>query len=225
MPSSPAPPAAERGGRVRIWDLPTRLTHWALAVLIVFSVATAKTGGNALQWHFWSGYAVLTLLVFRLLWGVAGDRYARFASFVRGPRAVLAYLRGAADGGAGHNPLGALSVLALLASMLVQATTGLFANDAIFSEGPLAKLVSGATSDRMTSIHKFNEKVLYVLVGLHLAAVAFYEARRKRLVLPMIVGDRRDIDASPARDDAGMRLRATVLLAVAAALVSYVVRL
>ncbi len=218
--------ATQVPARVRVWDLPTRLFHWTLVLLLVFSVSTAKIGGNALQWHFWSGYAVLTLVTFRILWGVAGDRYVRFAAFVRGPRTVIAYLRGALDTGAGHNPLGALSVLALLAAVLVQASTGLFANDAIFSEGPLAKLVSNATSDRMTAIHNWNEKVIYALVALHLAAVLFYEiARRKRVVLAMIDGDQRSIVAEAARDDASMRMRAVILLALAAGLVSYVVQL
>ena len=93
MAESPASSARA----VRVWDLPTRLFHWSLAGLMVVSVATAKIGGAATEWHFRSGYAVLALLVFRLLWGVAGDRYARFAAFVRGPRKVLAYLRGAVD--------------------------------------------------------------------------------------------------------------------------------
>lgn len=156
---------------------------------------------------------------------MAGSRYARFANFVRGPRAVLAYLRGIADA-AGHSPLGALSVLALLASLLLQATTGMFANDAIFSEGPLAKLVSGATSDLMTTIHKRNELVLYVLAALHVAAVLYYEiVKRRPLIGAMLSGDRRGIAAPAARDDAAIRLRALVLTALAAALVGYVVNL
>jgi len=218
--------ASRAGARVRVWDLPTRLFHWTLAALVVFSVATAKIGGNAMQWHFWSGYAVLTLVVFRLLWGTAGDRHSRFTAFVRGPKAIIAFLRGRDDGGAGHTPIGALSVLALLATFFIQGATGLFANDAIFTEGPLAKLVSGATSDRLTAVHHWNEKLIYALVALHLAAVAFYEtARGKRLVIAMIHGQRQGVAADPARDDASMRLRAAILLAVAAGLVSYVVRL
>ena len=217
---------AEPARRVRVWSLPVRLFHWGTAALAVFSVVTAKVGGNALQWHFWSGYAVLTLVLFRVLWGLAGDHHARFGAFVRGPRAVLAYLRGEYSAGPGHNPVGALSVLALLACLFVQAATGLFANDAIFSEGPLAKMVSGATSDRLTSIHKWNELVLYGLVSLHLAAIAFYElVRRRRLIAPMVTGHRRDERGLSTRDDAAMRLRALVLLAVAALLVTYVVRL
>jgi cytochrome b len=212
--------------RVRVWDLPTRLFHWALAVLVTFSVVSAKVGGNAMNWHFWSGYAVLTLVIFRVLWGVAGDRHSRFAAFVGGPRALFAYLRGRSDGGAGHTPVGALSTVAMLAAVLVQAATGLFANDAIFTEGPLARLVSGSTSDRLTTVHHWNEKLIYALVALHVAAVAFFEtARNKRLVLAMISGDKRGVAADPARDDVTMRLRAAILLAVAAGLVTYVVTL
>lgn len=214
---------------VRIWDLPTRLFHWSLATLVVFSVATAKIGGNWMDWHLRSGYAILALIVFRLLWGFAGARYALFAQFVRGPRAVLAYLRAARGAGerhAGHNPLGAWSVLALLAALLVQASTGLFATDEIATEGPLAKLVSGATASLMTRIHSLNEKLLYALVALHVAAIAFYLfVKRENLVAPMVTGDKRGIAAEPARDDALMRARAALLALLAAGLVAYVVTL
>jgi cytochrome b len=210
---------------VRIWDLPTRLFHWALAALVVASFVTGKTGGNALAWHMWSGYAILTLVVFRILWGLAGDRYALFGSFAPSPRATLRYLRSGARS-AGHSPLGAWSVYALLAALLVQASTGLFANDAIFTEGPLAKMVSGATSDALTRIHLRNEWVIVTLVALHLAAVAFYALiRREDLVGPMFVGDKSALAAAPARDDPAIRLRALILFACAAALVAYVVRL
>jgi cytochrome b len=210
----------------RVWDLPTRLFHWSLAALVVFSFTTAKLGGNWIDWHMRSGYAVLALLLFRLLWGFAGARYALFANFVRGPLAVFAHLRGRYGPYAGHNPLGALSVLALLAALLLQAATGLFANDDIASEGPLAKLVSNATSNRLSGIHRTNEWVLVALVALHLAAIAFYAlVRRDNLVRPMIVGDRPGLALPPAADDAAIRLRAALLAALAAALVAYVVTL
>ncbi|MDL1861964.1 cytochrome B [Betaproteobacteria bacterium PRO7] len=214
---------------VRIWDLPTRLFHWTLALLVVFSVTTAKIGGNWMGWHMRSGYAVLALLVFRLLWGFAGARYALFAQFVRGPRVVLDYLRaprGAGERHAGHNPLGAWSVLALLAVLLVQGSTGLFANDEIATEGPLSKLVSGATASLMTRIHSLNQNVIYALVALHLAAIAYYFfAKRENLVAPMVTGVKRGIAAEPAHDDALIRARATVLALLAAGLVAYVVNL
>ena len=211
--------------RVRVWDLPTRLFHWSLAALVVFSFVTAKVGGALMQWHFYSGYTILALVVFRLLWGAAGSRYARFAAFVRGPRAILECARGgAAD--AGHNPLGALSVMAMLAALLVQGASGLFATDDIVNEGPLLKLVSNATAAILSRIHRWNEKVLIVLVGMHVAAVLYYLfVRRRNLILPMLTGDRHLPGALPARDDAAMRMRAALLAGVAAALVAYVVNL
>ena len=214
-------------GRVRVWDLPTRLFHWSLAALVAVSVVTAKLGGLWLDWHMRSGYAILALLVFRLLWGVAGSRHARLGHFVRGPRIVLAYLQGRhPHDGAGHNPLGALSVVAILAVLLAQASTGLFTNDGSFTEGPLAKLVSSATGERLSTIHRWGELAVYALTALHLAAVLFYlVVRRDDLIGPMITGDRRGIDAHPARDDAALWLRAAVMLALAAGLTAYVVLL
>lgn len=212
-------------GRVRVWDLPTRLFHWSLAALVVFSFVTAKVGGAWIQWHFYSGYTILSLVVFRLLWGVAGSRYARFAAFVRGPRAILAFVRSGAAG-AGHNPLGALSIVAMLAALLVQGSTGLFATDDIVNEGPLLKLVSASTASILTRIHRWNERVLMILVGLHLTAVLYFLlVRRKNLIVPMLTGDQRVAGAVPARDDSSMRVRAALLAGVAAGLVAYVVNL
>jgi cytochrome b len=217
--------SAVGSARVRVWDLPTRLFHWALALLVVFSFVTAKIGGALTEWHPRSGYAILTLLVFRLLWGFAGSRYARFASFVRGPAAVAAYLRTGISA-AGHNPLGALSVVAMLAALLVQAGTGLFATDDIASEGPLFKHVSNAAGALLTRVHRFNEKVLIALVALHVGSIAYYFiVRRTNLVMPMLTGDQLADHARAARDDPAMRLRAALLLAIAAAWVAYVVNL
>lgn len=211
------------GPRTRVWDLPTRLFHWTLAALVIFSVVTIKLGGNWMEWHFRSGYAILTLLLFRLLWGFAGSRYARFAIFVRGPRAVVDYLRGRLSHGAGHNPLGALSVLAMLALLLSQTGTGLFANDGSYTEGPLAKFISGSLSNLLTSVHKASEYALYGLVGLHVAAIVYYAvARRERLVPAMVTGDQ-PVDAPAARDDLMLRLRALLLLAMCAGAVAFVV--
>jgi cytochrome b len=213
--------------RVRIWDLPTRLFHWTLAALVVFSIVTANIGGNWVQWHFYSGYAILTLIAFRLAWGFAGGRYARFSSFLFGPSAILAALRGApgAPRTPGHNPLGSLSVFALLASIGVQAAIGLFANDDIASEGPLAKFVSKALSDRLTSLHHQNADLIVALVVLHLLAIAFYLLRkRENLVRPMLTGDKPGVEPRLAsRDDAALRLRALVVLAVCAAAVWWLV--
>lgn len=215
--------ATKTGVRTRVWDLPTRLFHWTLAALVIFSVVTIKLGGNWMEWHFRSGYAILTLLLFRLLWGFAGSRYARFASFVRGPRAVADYLRGRVAHAAGHNPLGALSVLAMLVLLLSQVSTGLFSNDGSYTEGPLAKLISGSLSNLLTSVHKAGEFALYGLVGLHVAAIVYYAvARRERLVPAMVTGDQ-PVEAPAARDDLMLRLRALLLLALCAGVVAFVV--
>ncbi len=217
----PAPPTTHR-----LWDLPTRLFHWALVAVIATSIVTAKLGGNAMTWHMWSGYAALTLLLFRLLWGMAGDRYARFTSFVRGPGAVWAYLRGGARGLPGHNPLGGWSVLALLAALLTQGMTGLFASDDIATEGPLAALASGQFISWATRIHHWNEKLIYALLALHVAAIVYYAvARHDNLVRPMLLGDKQPLNGPAAQDDAAIRIRALILLALAAGLIGYVVNL
>lgn len=196
----------------RGWDLPTRLFHWVLALLVVFSFVTGKIGGSAMEWHMRSGYAVIALLLFRLAWGFAGSREARFAAFVRGPTAVAAYVRALRGGEReiipGHNPLGGWNVVAMLALLCVQAGTGLFSNDESAHEGPLAAKVSEAMVDRLSSIHGWNQVAIVTLVALHVAAVAFYQWRLRMNVLgPMVHG------ASSARDNAV----AAFLLALAAA--------
>ncbi len=208
-----------------MWDLPTRLFHWSLVVLVCFSFVSAKIGGAWTEWHFRSGYSILALLLFRLLWGFAGSRYARFAAFVRSPRAVLHFLRGPDVSIAGHSPAGGWSVLAMLSMLLAQASAGLFANDSIASEGPLARFVSSATSDRLTTLHRWGENVVIVLVSLHVLAVVYIEWRKGRPIIgPMISGDAM-VAAPSARDDMQMRVRAAVIAAWAAALVAFVVTL
>ena len=212
--------------RIRVWDLPTRVFHWTLAALVVGSFATVKIGGNLMVWHERLGYAALALVLFRVVWGFVGGRYARFASFVRGPGRVLGYLRGAVAPSPGHNPLGALSVLGLLAAVGFQAASGLFTNDDIAFEGPLARHVSGATSSLLTTLHRYNEKVILALVALHVAAILYYRfAKRKDLVRPMLDGDARFESPFPAsRDDAALRARAVAVAAACAAAVYWLVR-
>jgi cytochrome b len=206
--------------KVLVWDLPLRLFHWLLVLLVVVSVVSAQIGGNAMQIHMLSGYTILTLLLFRILWGFAGSTHARFASFVRGPAAVVSYLRGLPrnEPGAhlGHNPAGAWSVILMLAVLLLQVATGLFANDDISTEGPLAKLVSKALSDRITGVHHLNVVLLYVLIGLHLSAVAFYLFyKRENLVKPMLTGFK-DAAAGAAAQNGGRTWLAAALLAACA---------
>lgn len=205
--------------RLRIWDLPTRLFHWALSCCVLASIVTAKIGGNAVVWHFRFGYCALALLGFRLIWGFAGGRYARFSSFWFAPARVVAYLRGRAPAGLGHNPIGALSVYALLLAIGFQAGSGLFANDDIASEGPLAKWISKAWSDRLTGLHHSNQYLIIGLVLLHIGAIVFYlRVRKQNLITAMITGDQ-STDAEPpsgvaSRDDAALRWRALAALAL-----------
>lgn len=174
--------------RIKLWDLPTRIFHWALAACVAGSFVTENIGGNAMVWHGRIGVTVVGLLVFRIVWGFAGSTYARFAQFVRGPRAIASYLRGEWKG-AGHNPLGALSVLALLSVLAVMAGTGLFSNDDIAFEGPLYALIGKELSDRIVGIHHFLEPVILILVFAHLAAIAFYaRVKKHNLVKPMVTG-------------------------------------
>lgn len=178
---------------ILVWDLPQRLFHWTLAVLVVFSWLSAEAGGTWLQYHFWSGYAVCTLVLFRVLWGLVGSRHARFSDFVRGPAAVIETLRKLPGREslpyAGHNPVGGWMVLALLAGLLFQFGTGLFANDDIMNEGPLVRHVSGDVSDFLTEVHEINFGLLATLIGLHVAAIAWHRLRKgENLARAMITG-------------------------------------
>jgi len=217
---------------IRVWDLPTRVFHWLLAVSVIGSVISAKVGGNALVWHFRLGYLVFTLILFRLLWGVVGGHWSRFVNFIYAPGTTLRYLRGATTAGehldVGHNPLGALSVLGLLAVLAVQVGTGLFADDEIASTGPLIKFVSGATSLRLTHWHKaYGQWLVIGLVLLHIGAIVFYRVRKQQnLVRPMLVGDKPLPPDVPASVDHGRsRALAAVLLAACAFAVAWLVSL
>jgi cytochrome b len=174
------------GPTQRVWDLPIRLVHWLLTALILFSWWSAEN--HHTDWHIWSGCAILTLLIFRLLWGFAGSSTARFSSFVRGPSAVRDYWRGKWVG-IGHSPLGALSVLALLLAVAVQVGLGLVSQDedGIYA-GPLSRLVSSDASDRARELHETWFNLLLALVALHIAAILYYRLRGRRLTKPMITG-------------------------------------
>jgi cytochrome b len=171
-----------------VWDLPVRLFHWSIAALIGLSWWSGKNGFDGV--HFWSGYALLFGLVFRILWGFAGSSTARFATFVKGPAAVLAYLRDGRHDRAGHSPIGALSVLAMLLALLVQIATGLIQiDDEDFIEGPLSGLVSFDTAVLAHDVHEASFNVLLGLIALHLIAIGYYRLIRGRsLVGPMVTG-------------------------------------
>ena len=203
---------------IRVWDLPTRLWHWLLVAAVVGLVVSGKIGGNALVWHMRFGLVVFTLLGFRLLWGVVGGRWSRFASFVYAPGTVLRYLRGEHRPGdhfeVGHNPLGALSVFALIAVLVLQVATGLVADDEIATTGPLNKYVSNALGLSLTAWHKgVGQWLLLALVALHVVAIVVYRLRGQNLVKPMLTGDKPlPPDVPPSIDSAATRAFAAVLV-------------
>ena len=221
MPPETLSPADERP--VRVWDLPTRLFHWLLAITLVGSVVSAKIGGNAMVWHFRFGAVVLALVAFRVLWGLVGGRWSRFASFIYAPATVLRYLRGKARPGeqldVGHSPLGSFSVFALLGLLALQVTTGLVADDEIASTGPLNRFVSGATASSATGWHKnWGQYILLALVALHIGAIVFYWfARRQNLVRPMLYGDKPLPAGTPASNDSAAARGLALLLGAACA--------
>ncbi|MCC7048683.1 MAG: cytochrome b/b6 domain-containing protein [Alphaproteobacteria bacterium] len=209
------------GVAVRVWDLPTRLFHWVLVGLIVFSFVTGKMG--RIEWHMYSGKVILALVLFRVLWGFAGNEHARFAGFLRGPVETIGYalgtLRGTARRYLGHNPLGGWSALAMILLIGFQATTGMFATDDIYTDGPLKYLVSDDTSKRLTTLHRYGVNVLLVLVGLHVAAVLFYLFVKKDNLARAMVTGRKQAAAGTAGATAGSAAMAVALLAVSLAVV------
>ncbi|PKO34755.1 MAG: cytochrome B [Betaproteobacteria bacterium HGW-Betaproteobacteria-7] len=174
--------------RHRLWDLPTRLFHWLLVLAVAAAIISGQLGGNLIVWHGRIGLLIVGLIVFRLLWGVLGSTYARFAHFFPTPAKIKVYLRGEWRQ-PGHNPLGALSVFAVLALVAFQAISGLFANDDIAFNGPLYDLVGRDLSNRLSGLHHLASNALYALIAIHLAAIAFYgRVKKNNLVKPMITG-------------------------------------
>jgi cytochrome b len=221
------PPLAETP--VRVWDLPTRLCHWLLAAAVTGAVLSAKAG--AMEWHFRLGLLIVGLLVFRVLWGLFGGRWSRFASFVYAPATLWLYLRGQARADAhlhvGHTPTGALAVFAFIALLALQVGTGLVADDEVASVGPLNRFVGGDAAASATSWHRgWGQWLLLGLIALHVVAIVAYALRGSNLVTPMIGGDKVLPAGTPASADGlPQRLWALLLALVSAALVAWIVTL
>src|SRR3990167_1559370 len=222
--------------KIRVWDLPVRLFHWALVILMVVSYFTARAGGEWMKFHFWSCYAILTLVLFRIAWGFVGSTTARFADFVKGPSAAFAHLRDLMGRGrqreAGHNPVGGAMVIVLLLAVLAQVTAGLFSadTDTGMVNGPLALVVADKWVDRATAFHRTWINVLLALVALHvLAAVVYLVWKRQNLIGAMVTGRKPLDDVVPPGEPAPRlvfapgRLAVSLLLA-AAAVVYFIVR-
>ncbi|MEA2738972.1 MAG: hypothetical protein QOH05_2279 [Acetobacteraceae bacterium] len=212
---------------IKVWDLPVRLFHWAIVVLLFFAWGTQEY--NHMEWHVWIGYTILTLLLFRIAWGFVGSDTARFARFLRSPVAVLRHLahihRREADREIGHNAAGGWMVLVMLALIGVQAGTGLFSNDDANTEGPLMHLVGKDQGDWFSHIHSLNFKAIEAVIVLHVLAIVTYAVlKRQNLVRPMVTGTK----LMPP-DAVAPRLInpvwALVILAVSAGAVAWLVRL
>ncbi len=178
---------------VKIWDLPTRLFHWILVILFGVSWASMELSDSTFNIHEYSGYAILSLVIFRVLWGIFGSTTARFTTFIRGLKPTVAYaktlLQNKPGHQIGHNPLGGWMVLLMLGFLLFQAVTGLFSNDDVSNEGPLAHWISKEISDILSGLHQEAFDILLVIVGLHIAAVLFYRFfKRDNLITPLITG-------------------------------------
>lgn len=220
---------------IRVWDLPIRLFHWLLVFCIVGSLVSVNLGGNAIEWHAYFGYSILVLLIFRITWGFVGSTHARFTSFFPSKARILNYLTGQSPRFLGHNPIGALSVFALLFVLSVQVLTGLFVDDEIAFQGPLAKYVPNAVVSFLSEIHEGNQVLIYALVTIHVAAIWFYKKfKGEDLIKPMINGDK-EIDPSeeaqylpadlgrPSQDGFLQRALAFILLSVIAVVVGYLI--
>ncbi|WP_298374687.1 cytochrome b/b6 domain-containing protein [Azospirillum sp.] len=217
----------QRARDVRVWDLPTRLFHWTLALLVAIAVVSAKM--DALSVHMFVGETILALVLFRLVWGIVGSQTARFSDFIKGPRAILAYIAqsktpGAAPVTLGHNPLGGLMVVVLLLALGAQAGSGLFTSDDIVVDGPLVPLVAGATVKALSTLHRLLSDGILILVGLHVAAVlAYLLVKKDNLIRPMITGRKRVAHPVEEPRRASPLLALAILLA-AVGLVSLVAR-
>ena len=218
--------------QVKVWDMPVRLFHWLLVLLFAFMFFSGKSGSDWMEWHMRCGYAILALLLFRILWGFAGGTHARFSSFLTGPSAGLSFakklLARAPAPYAGHNPLGGWMVLALLLALLFQAGTGLFANDDLLAEGPLASLVSKAASNQLSVFHSWNFNLLLLLAAVHILAVLYHMVFMKENLIGAMFTGVKHMPADAAAGSASARFAspwfALVLFAVAAIAVYLIVK-
>lgn len=215
---------------VRVWDLPTRVFHWALVACVIGLLTTAQISGEAMAWHFRFGYTVLSLLLFRIIWGMIGGHWSRFTSFIYSSAIVLNYIKGQGrpEHSIGHNPLGAGSVFALLGFLLLQVASGLVSDDEIATSGPLSKFVSNIIVSTATFYHKnVGKPILIGLVVLHIGAILFYLMKKgENLVRPMIRGDKEtSIVTEGSRDDARSRTLAAAVFLACAAMVGWMVQL
>lgn len=217
-------PSAPEVRLVRIWDLPLRLFHWALVICVIGAFITVKTGN--MEWHLRLGLWVVCLILFRILWGFSGTYYARFAQFVKGPGAIIDYLK-SGQKVFGHNPLGALSVIILLGLFGFQAVTGLFTGDGYFYQGPLYT-VGRSIRDTMSFLHRSTEPLMILVVVVHVVAILFYKfVKKDNLITPMITGKAKLSNDVPTaavhvEQTLGMWLRFVITFGIAVLITYYI---
>ncbi len=209
-----------------VWDLPLRLFHWLFAVSILASWATGKAGFEWTPWHMRLGYWMIGLLIFRVTWGFIGPRHARFSSFLASPRRAWSYLRGLFGAGTvlhsvGHNPLGGLMVILMLALVAFQATTGLFSTDDIVWTGPYNPSVSGATAQLLTKLHHANFNLILAAVALHVSAILFYAFVKKQNLVGAMINGWKPAEAVPAEEaiESSELLKALIVIVCSSAVV------
>jgi cytochrome b len=213
-----------------VWDLPLRLFHWLLVLSLGALWATGKAGFDYMQYHMYLGYWTLGLIVFRLIWGFVGPRHARFSSFVTGPTGLWRYARGLAAGtmiqsSVGHNPLGGISVLLMLALVGFQITTGMFATDDILWTGPYNGAVSSATADKLTSLHHLNFNIILAAVALHIMAIAFYFLFKKQNLVAAMLHGKKPASYVPEHEAITKSeiVKAVIVIVISAALVYWLI--
>ena len=216
--------------QVRIWDWPTRIFHWLLATLVLALVITGNVGGNAMVWHFRCAYAVFSLLIFRFIWGFCGGHWSRWRQLACTPELIRQYFKTSAPPAVylGHNPIGSLSVIALLVLLLLQVSTGLFSDDEISNAGPLVSLVAESTVSLATSWHKGLGKTLIILlVAVHLLAILWYFVKKKQnLTIAMLKGDKSsEAPAHSSQDGPANWLLAVLCILLSAGLVYALINL
>jgi len=220
---------------IRVWDLPIRVFHWLLVICIVGSLVTINLGDYAIEWHSYFGYSILVLLIFRIIWGFIGSTHARFSTFFPSKAAVVNYLSGNSSRVLGHNPLGAISVFALLFVLCIQVFTGLFVDDEVTFQGPLSKYIPNSLVSLFSEIHEGNQVLIYTLITIHIAAILYYRKfKGEDLIKPMLSGDK-EIDPSeeasysptdlgrPSKDGFIQRTFALILLSAIAVGVGYLI--
>ena len=208
-----------------IWDISTRLFHWLLVTLIIFQWLTGDILEDWINWHVTGGYVLLGLILFRIVWGFAGPIYARFSQFIYGPAKTLNYAKTLGDKDsphyAGHNPMGGLMVVFMLILLLLQAISGLFITDDIFTSGPYHSAVSDFWQNLFTTIHHQSFELLKIIIVLHLAAIIFYRVYKGQHLVTAMWHGKKEIKAEPIKEH--MWLRAIIVALLVAGLVYLVV--